>query len=344
MIINWNDIQKNDILSDGSVVTQIHNKHIDDCFKIKFSNGKEISVSQDHLILVSLKNINKCMRDEIINDSIHRRIPLEANYNVLPKYKQNADDKVESFIKLYNMNSSNDFDTEYLENNYILEQDVVEDEPAIYNKDKFMIWLSAAEINFIIKNKMFFDRIYVSKCNYIKDIEYIGEKECFCISTDSHRYITSNKDDSVKVKYDKLNIWDLWNSKDIDCISHNSVTIRMIIFHWLQHGLSIGLVDIKITEFSGYRNMFGVLGVANTIDETVELLRVARQCMYKRNKELAQHKVVKLTEFQPKNKTGSVLIFGRKFNGDEKIEYKEEDSDEVKTCTASELASMLGCT
>ena len=71
-------------------------------------------------------------------------------------------------------------------------------------------------------------------------------------------------------------------------ISHNSVTLRNVIFHCIEHNnkISVALVDIKQTEFYPFKGMNGVVAVANSVQEAAEILRIGRSVMYSRNKKM----------------------------------------------------------
>ena len=151
----------------------------------------------------------------------------------------------------------------------------------------------------------------------ILNIKYIGEKSCFCISTDSGHY--------------ELN----------GLKNHNSVCIQNLILHGIAHrdSIALALIDPKYTEFSQYKGMNGIVGVANTVAETVEMLRIGKAVMYKRNRELAKLGCKQVSEYTPHDFSGKIFVCGRDLDKDQKVKVK--DSGEEKTMTALELAESL---
>lgn len=176
-------------------------------------------------------------------------------------------------------------------------------------------WLPVKALNLLINN--FHQKIY---CNNIllKKIEYFGVQKVFCVETDSHKFETC------------------------DLIHHNSVTLRNIIFHCLSHGeqISIALIDLKYTEFTPFKEMKNVVAVANTVKEAVEILRLARECMYKRNQELAKIGINDIKDFKPQKPTDEVIVAGRKLKDDTLIEIRLPNGEE-KTITVKELENYL---
>lgn len=92
-----------------------------------------------------------------------------------------------------------------------------------------------------------------------------------------------------------------------------SVTLGTIIKHCIQHNneISLALVDIKKTEFFQFRGLNGVIAVAETIEEAHEILGIAREVMYLRNKQLQQVGLSKVADYEPTDKTDRVWITGR---------------------------------
>lgn len=88
-------------------------------------------------------------------------------------------------------------------------------------------------------------------------------------------------------------------------------------------------MDIKQTEFYPFKGMNGVVAVANSVDETVELLRIARQVMYSRNKKMQRLGINDLSDFQPTEYTGKIWITGREFKEDEKIKCRVDGEERM---------------
>lgn len=147
--------------------------------------------------------------------------------------------------------------------------------------------------------------------------EHVGQKECFCVSTDTGHY--------------ELN----------GLQNHNSVTVQNFIQHAIEHNdeVALALCDPKVVEFSNYKGMKGIVGVANTTEETVELLRIARLVMYKRNRDLAKLGCKQVSEYTPTKRTGKCFVCGREYNDNDIIKIREDGVE--KTMTASELCEYL---
>lgn len=111
--------------------------------------------------------------------------------------------------------------------------------------------------------------------------------------------------------------------------------------HCISHRneIALALVDPKVVEFSAYKGMNGIVGVANSLLESVELLRIARVVMYKRNKELAALGLKNIGEYTPTKKSGKVFITGREYNENDIIKIRE--NGEEKQMTAAELVEYL---
>ena len=85
--------------------------------------------------------------------------------------------------------------------------------------------------------------------------------------------------------------------------------------------------------------MNGVVAVANSVDETVELLRIARQVMYSRNKKMQRLGINDLADYQPTEYTGKIWITGREFKEDEMIKCRVDG--EEKMMSALEIYEYL---
>lgn len=341
----WDEVQVGDIMSDGSVVTQVHETHPCECFKITISKNKldnlfciqdylrqnrsSIVVSEDHLLLVDISKLNKKDREEIYGNYISSTISIEEEIYLFTD-QQLSDSVKEDIYKALTAGSNKDIDRIKKENNIdtILEaSEIIKSEPKIYNRDMNLIWLNALEINVLIKNGYNIS----TAGNRIIGCEYVGEKKCRCISTNTGRYTTDKTSDN----HNKFNL------TGYDFIHHNSVTIRNIIFHCVTHGIKIGLVDLKLTEFTPWKGHENVLGVANSVREAAELLRISRSLMYKRNAELAKAGVVDLADYKPKHPTSKVSVFGREYEEYEKCTIKDSETGEEKEITMKELLELL---
>jgi hypothetical protein len=341
----WSEVQVGDFMSDGSVVTQVHETHSCECFKITVSKHKldnlvcihdylkqdraSIVVSEDHLLLVDISKLKKQDREEIYDNYVEMTVPIEEEMYLFTD-QQLTDSVKKDICDALTAGSEKDIDRIKEENNIdtILEaSEVTKSEPKIYNRDMNLIWLNALEINILIKHGYNIS----TAGNRIIECEYVGQKACRCISTNTGKYST----DEVFNGHNKFNL------DGYDFIHHNSVTIRNIIFHCVTHGIKVGLVDLKLTEFTPWKGHENVLGVANSVREAAELLRIARALMYKRNGELAKAGVVDLVDYKPKHITTRISVFGREYEDSEKCVVKDPETGEEKEITMKELLEML---
>ena len=120
-----------------------------------------------------------------------------------------------------------------------------------------------------------------------------------------------------------------------------SVTVQNIIYGGIAHRneVALSLIDPKFTEFSGYKGMKGITGVANTVEEAVEVLRIAKQAMYRRNQRLAELKIKNIMEYKPTKKSGKVYITGRDYLETDIIKVKVNSVE--KEITANELVELV---
>jgi len=206
---------------------------------------------------------------------------------------------------IYLNNETNDIEFSQFE--------VVESDPSKVSETEY--WLPVETIFMLIRN---FRQKLRCNGNLIEKIDYFGKQEVFCVETDTHKFNTC------------------------DLIHHNSVTLRNIIFHCLTHGdqISIALIDLKWTEFTPFKGMKNVVAVANTVQEAVEVMRVAREVMYKRNQEMAKLGINNIVDYKPQKPTTEVMVAGRKLSDDQEIEIKTVNG-EVKTVTVKELEKYL---
>jgi hypothetical protein len=112
-----------------------------------------------------------------------------------------------------------------------------------------------------------------------------------------------------------------------------SVTLRNVIFHCIEHNnkISVGLIDIKQTEFYPFKGVNGVVAVANSVQEGAELLRIARAVMYSRNKKMQKIGLNDMADYKPHDWTGKIWITGREFDKDEKILVKVNGQEQEMT-------------
>lgn len=286
--ILWKDIKINDTFKDGSKVVSIHEHYNSECYKIFYDRNRNIVLSDTHLLLCNIKKLNKECKKWVEDNFGSYLIPTLFDKHIYLK-----DD------------SSDEIAFEHME--------VVKSDPSKVSENEY--WLPVKAIFVLIRN--FNQKIY---CNNIllKNIEYFGVKEVFCVETDTHKFEAN------------------------ELIHHNSVTLRNIIFHCLTHQdqISIALIDLKWTEFTPFKGLKNVVAVANTVQEAAEVMRVAREVMYKRNQEMAKLGINNISDYKPKKPTDEVMVAGRKLNDNDQLEIRTING-EVKTVTVKELEQYL---
>ena len=321
MLKRWRDVEVGDRFADGSVVTQVHNVVTADTYRVRYKKpglfGKHgsVTVSADHLFLCDLSKLKEETKAYLMELLDQVYIPVEAN--VVVKYEvELTDSKVAELYDYLTKGLETKEDKDYSDLKYVIQNsdvtyEEVEAHAAIEDEDH--AWLSAEIIDFLVKRG---EVVKIGE-NTVTSTVYTGKKECRCISTDTGRYVTDG------------------------LIHHNSVTLRNIIFHSITHNedISIGLIDLKLTEFTQFKDMKGVVAVANTVQEAVELLRVAREVMYKRNAEMAKHGITDFVDYKPKEPTDKISIFGRHFHEDQSFKVKVDG--EEKEMTAKEILEYL---
>lgn len=322
--MKWKEITKGYKFEDGSIVTQKHQTHMYDCYEIEY-NTKKIVLSKDHIIQINIKNLHKNAQDEI-RCMCNGQIPITENLHI--QVLGNINDHEQNQIGMWLKGEVIDIKVDDLSENsiecYIFHfpsrqfgvEVFVKREPTSWENQKIdddNYWVPIGGIAYLFGKYGSLDIGYTT----IDKVIFRGKLPCFCVSTNTGQY--------------KLN----------GLKNHNSVMIQNIILHSLEHNnkIKIGLVDPKMVEFSNYKGMNGVVGVANSTLEAVELLRVARQVMKKRNVEMQKLGIKSLTDYKPTKKTNKVFITGREYNENDSINVRI--NGEEKTMLASELVDYL---
>ena len=306
----WKDIKIGDRFPDGSKVTQVHETHKIGCYKLfyrEFLNKKYITLSKDHFLLCDLSKIDSNLRDTIFELFKNHRLAKEEDLHLYSDRTISKEDQ----IKIINSIINNERISEGLLKDIRYNREEVSNESVI--EDKNCIWLSVENIAWLVSNHQ---KVYCNKKRIYKAF-WQGERLASCVSTNTGRYTTKG------------------------LIHHNSVTLRNIIFHCLTHSYEwgVGLVDLKLTEFSQFKDMNGVVGVANTVSETVELLRVAREVMYARNRLLSEKGIVDIVDYVPEEPTEMIWISGREVHEDTILKVKINNQE--KEMSAKELLEYL---
>lgn len=317
--VKWKDVEIGNVMEDGSVVTQLHPIHDVECYEVEYGglfNRKSMILSGDHLLLCDISKIKKPIRKEILKVMGEYIIPKEMDYKINTERELS---ELEKTVVTEHLTGKSFEEDEALKEKILneimkdaeVEEIVVEEEPSVVSET--LVWMHVRTIAMVLAKDQ------KVRCNgfVIRRIRYKGVKKARCVSTDTGRYTAKS------------------------LVHHNSVAVRNIIFHALTHNIdvSIGLVDLKQTEFTYFKGVEGVVGVANEVQEAAELLRIARAVMYKRNKEMAKIGITDIADFKPQHPTETIWVSGRDLNENEKIKVRVEG--EEKEMTAGELLEFV---
>lgn len=306
--MKWKDVNVGHVFSDGSVVTEKHLSHQYNSYKVTYNN-RTIVLSGDHLLQFNISPLCDAAKVEITKYCVGN-VPLKeklyvnilgtadiSHRKVITDYllgKSVCGVKVTDISELHYEFYIFDFDDGmYYEASVNRVQTSWESQKI--SDDLYWIPVNGLAYLFNRYGILTFSGIT------IQNIEFLGKLPCFCVSTSTGKY--------------ELN----------GLIHHNSVAVQNIIYGGIAHRneVALSLIDPKFTEFSGYKGMKGITGVANTVEEAVEVLRIAKQAMYRRNQRLAELKIKNIMEYKPTKKSGLVYVTGR--------DYREEDIIKVRT-------------
>ena len=191
----WKDIKIGDKLKDGSVVTDIHRTHVEECCKVIYSNDREFICSYRHILLVNVKNLPKKGKKELDQNCTY--VPLEESYSVETSRDLSITEKliVEQFLR----NEKVDVKVDTIQDAEVEVYDFYFDDVVrVYVRnivtkwekqkvDDNTYWLNCRGIAYLM------DKYGVDLyCNdlILNKIEDMGELPCFCISTNTGRYET----------------------------------------------------------------------------------------------------------------------------------------------------------
>lgn len=315
----WKEVKEGYKFKDDSYITQIHEEHLQPCYSFTIRDHRvsspTLTVSQDHIFLCDISNMT------------HQA--MECTFAVLPENIPTAMDvhfvcDTSSGKMIKEIDSPIEWDNTIVNKKLAwLPAYIVHDIEKCYgvNSIRFAYDLrlnnkSIDDIKLNTLKQEDLDKIRF-RTRKIVECDYVGEKSCFCVSTNTSRY------------------------KICGVTHHNSVALRNIIFHSLTHSddIKIGLVDLKLSEFTKYKGMNNVVGVANNVREACELLRLARECMYKRNLENSKNGLTDFADFKPSHPTENISLFGREFP--ENTELEVEISGEKKTMSVKEILDFV---
>lgn len=322
--MKWKNISDNHRFIDGSIITQKHPVHLYECYEIAYA-GKKITLSKDHILKVNISKLPVKAQEEI-KSLCNGKIPLKEDIELEILGNINGDEKEK--INRWFLSNETDLNVEDISESSVeayvfkfkdkefsaevfVKRVPVEYEDQKINKEEY--WIPVEGIAYLYNKYGSLDIGDV----FITNITNVGKKECFCVSTNTGRYEMNG------------------------LVHHNSVAIQNIIQHCIAHRneIRVALIDPKQVEFSNYKGMNGIVAVGNNTEEAVEILRIARAVMYKRNKEMQKLGLKNLTDYKPTKKTGKVFVTGREFNEDDTIRVKIDG--EEKTMTAAELVDYL---
>ena len=185
----WQDIKIGDILNDGSKVTQIHPTHIEPCCKVIYSDTEEMICSYSHIFLVDVHEL----QDKSELESFCTYVPLEEDFQIFCEEELNVHQQLVINNYLHNKGGAGVItplnDTEYLcqFNKPIkikVERIITKSEPQKVDDNTY--WLTCKGIKYLMDK---YNIHLYSNGNIINDIIDMGDLPCFCISTDTGKYV-----------------------------------------------------------------------------------------------------------------------------------------------------------
>ena len=197
MIKKWEDVKVGDVMKDGSVITQIHRTHPEECCTITYDYYREFTCAYNHVLLVDIHELPDEAREEL--DTYCTFVPLEESYDITSDEELTLEEKsiVEKFcynesidveVKPILINTETEIYDFYFDTvkRVYLKQVIVKSEPQKVDDNTY--WLTCKGIDYLMGKYSDYN-IY---CNglIINKIRIIGELPCFCISTDTGRYET----------------------------------------------------------------------------------------------------------------------------------------------------------
>ena len=197
MIKKWKDIKIGDKLKDGSIVTQIHRTHKEDCCKVIYDNTREMICAYRHVFLIDVSNLPDEGKQDL--EKYCTYVPLEESFDVNCKEQLTIEeaDIVETFCRNEPINIQvdciQDIDIEIYDFHFdngikrvYLKQVVVKSEPQKVDENTY--WLTCSGIDYLMdkyKVPLYCNGLIINKIIPIEE-----PLECFCISTNTGRYET----------------------------------------------------------------------------------------------------------------------------------------------------------
>ena len=194
--MKWKDVKIGYKFKDGSIVTQVHRTHLDECAKIIYGdNNEEFICSLNHILLIDISKTSLRCKHYVRKHVSY--VPLIEDYDidVLGNITEEQMQDVDNFLR------GNKIDVEVLDisNDKNETYKFMYDEPFIITittkiiksekqeVDKNTFWLPVSGIIYLINR---FNAKLFCNDNLIKEIYLMGKLPCFCVSTDSGHYIT----------------------------------------------------------------------------------------------------------------------------------------------------------
>ena len=196
--MKWKDIKIGDKLKDGSIVTQIHRTHKEDCCKVIYDNTREMICAYRHIFLVDVHNLPIEGKQEL--DQNCTFVPIEESFTVDTIDGQKLTIEEADIVETFCRNEPISIQVDCLQDDKIeiydfhfengtkriqLKNVITKSEPQKVDENTY--WLTCNGIEYLM-NKYKVD-LY---CNdlILNKIEPVGKLDCFCISTDTGRYET----------------------------------------------------------------------------------------------------------------------------------------------------------
>lgn len=195
--MKWKEIKVGDKLKDGSVVTQVHRTHEEECCRLIYDNDQEMICALRHVFLIDVHNLPKEGLKELNETCTF--VPIEEDFSVTSEKELSAYEKV--IVQQFLCNEKIDVAVDCIKDDeeqeiydfhfadgvkrVFVENIITKSEPQKVDETTF--WLSCGGIMYLM-HKYNVD-LY---CNglIINSIESVGKLPCFCISTDTGRYET----------------------------------------------------------------------------------------------------------------------------------------------------------
>ena len=195
MIKQWKDIKVGDKMKDGSIVTQIHRTHQEECCKVIYDNDREMICAYRNIFLIDVHNLPSAGKQELYEHCTY--VPIEDNYDIFCEEDLSLAEKM--IIEQFCNNEPIDIPVDCIQDDEVeiydfhfdtvkrvqIKNVIVKSEPQKVDENTY--WLTCRGIEYLMK-KYKVD-LY---CNdlIINQIIPMGKLDCFCISTDTGRYET----------------------------------------------------------------------------------------------------------------------------------------------------------